>query len=824
MTHANVPATDDREQTLARKQSNLAFAFAVAGLDKRRVRAMEVLYTFCRVADDIVDAPAGTAGGTDAQKRAALDKWRETVNGFFAPPRSAPTAPRSPLADELAAVVREFAIPREPLLEILDGCGMDIAHAGYADAAALHRYCHGVASAVGLCSLPVFGATASPVTREFAVALGYALQFTNILRDVVEDARDLGRVYLPRDEMAAFGVEAADLSDPENSPRAADCRRLFALQYLRARHYFNKARRLVVDADAPALRAAFLMGAFYEALLEKIRAGGFRLTGARTRLSKWEKLTLVRRELRARGGWGGGWRGKGGGQWPVVSGQCDGGAGVSRPRRVVVIGGGVAGIAAAAEATLAGDDVVLLEARPLLGGRASSFRARTTETPDTLPHSPLLDHGHHAIFGCYRAFFHLARILGVEWKLRPAAPLLDITYYSPAAGTAGTTTAAAESIPHSPFPIPHSSRLRAARLPAPLHLLAALARFGELRWRDRLAILRFAAKFRLGLAAPAAGETAAAWLDRHRQTPAAVRALWEPFCVAALNEPPAAGDAALLAATLRRTLFGTAGDSVIWESAVPLAELFAPEMELALRATGGELRTRARVAALENSTTGGVKKITAAILADGSRVAGDVFILAAGWREAARLLPSPPAFAALRPRPILNIHLFADPASPPLFPQPFAALLDSPVQWVFASGERSAVGDRRPRHYALTLSTPPADWLALPSAALLERAKAELARFFPAAFAKVRFTGGVVCKCPDATFDATPAAAPRPAADALSAGDAASFANLLLAGDYTATGLPATLEGAAQSGLAAARASAAGCDGTIRQGQASGKR
>jgi squalene-associated FAD-dependent desaturase len=780
-----MPSTDDRQQTKARKQSNLAFAFRVAGLDAPRRRAMEIFYTFCRVADDIVDE-----GGDDDAKRAALDAWRATIRSLYRNDNATisdddggadnAAATLGGLAQELAEVVKNYALPEAPLLEILDGCAMDIGHREYADADALHVYCHGVACAVGLVSQKIFGCV-SPLSQEYAVALGYALQFTNILRDVAEDYHELGRIYLPRDEMAAFGVAPEDLAEPSQNPA---CARLFAAQYFRAKHYFNKARRLVAPEDNAALRPAFVMGEFYEAILEKIKASGFRLTRRRVRLSRWEKLRLLRRVLRG---------GNSDGDNATNNNVGTSGAANTRPRRVVVVGGGVAGIAAAADAALAGDTVTLLEAQPALGGRAGSFAHAGQK----------IDHGHHALFGCYRAFLRLAGQLGVRQKLFAPTPRLCVAYHSPDGRRAW---------------------LRAWRLPAPLGLAGALVSFGELSWRDRWALAKFALALKFGRCVPTSGETAAAWLARCGQTAGAVRAVWEPFCVAALNEPLSLGDAALLRETARRLLFGNTFDATTLASREPLGHLFEPELRVCLRGTGGAVRTSATareicktaptttptttttVPTTTPTTAPTTPTATAIILADGSRVEADVFILAAPPKTVSTLLCEKLPALQLRPRPILNVHLFTDGR---FLDAPFyAGLLDSPVQWVFDEDAASLSADAppdAPAHYTLTLSCPPEEWLALPSSEIVVRAADELRRFFPA-FANVRIVDSLVCKCPNATFPATPAAAPaRPSAHT-------AFANVFLAGDWTNTGLPSTLEGAAQSGqfaAALARAQAA---------------
>ena len=754
-----MPSTDDQQQALSRSKSNLATAFKIAGLESVRVRAMETLYTFCRVADDIVDEP----GRADDAKRIALDQWRASIRGFFDVPGGTP--PHDTLATELAGIVRAYRIPIAPLLEILDGCEMDIGGCEYRTAAELHKYCHGVACAVWLASIRVFGCV-SPQSEEFAEALGYALQFTNILRDIVEDYHDLGRVYLPREEMEAFGVKPEDLAHPADKPA---CVRLFRLQYFRAKHYFNKARRLIAPEDFTALKAARLMGTFYEGILEKIKARGFRLSRERISLTKWEKLLALRLMLSQRG--------------PVLA---------PVPRRVVVVWAGVAGIAAAIETALCGDSVTLLEARPALGGRAGCIPG--------VAGGPDIDCGHHAMFGCYRAFLHLADTLGVREKLSEALRL-DVPYRSPGG---------------------RASRLRAAFLPAPLHLAGALAGFSELSLSDRLSISRFALALRLGSARPRSGDTAAAWLVRNGQPAGAIRALWEPFCVAALNEPIDTGCATLLEATLRRTLFGGANDSAIITATDALGRLLDPELSLYLRAVGGEVRLKTRARGLafsgDGATPGGnaaTGVATGVVLADGSTITAQVVISAVPWTEIPRLLPSGDPLAVqtaqLSGNPILNIHLFTP---TPFMTEAFTALLDSPVQWVFHENDRpSSIQDGVPgsrenaavpsvttpslHHYALTLSCPGA-WMDLPNAEILIRVKAELLRFFPAA-QDMDIVNSRVCKYPDSTFSA------KPGAEAFRPGAKTHWRNVFLAGDWTATALPATLESAAQSGQTAAQ-------------------
>ncbi len=722
-------STDDTAQVTARNASNLALAFKLAGLSPERRRGMEVFYAFCRVADDIADEP----GPTDAQKHAMLDAWRATLRGYF----DGSAAPHDALGRELGEVVKAFGVPLQPLLDIIDGVSMDIVERTYETFEEVQRYCYGVASAVGLVSIRIFGCR-HPMSEEFALAMGYALQFTNILRDVVEDRVQLGRVYLPLREMAAFGVTKDDLLDPAKKPEATAA--LFRLQYFRAKHFFNKTRRLVHPDDREALKAAFVMGSFYEAILEKIRERGFRLTVERVRLSKWEKISLMRRTLAE-----------------LKRPQ----AVKTAPRRVAVIGGGVAGIASAVALAREGHTVTLLEAKSALGGRASSFKHAPTGVT--------LDNGQHAVMGCYDAFLGLADLLGVRGKFATTGAL-DVKYR--AAG--------------------RESRLRAS-WPQPLHGLGAVLGFSELSFADKLSVLNVGAALRLG-AQPEPGETGAAWLARLGATPGAVRALWEPFCLAALNEPLSAGDAGALRETLRRSLFADKAAGAVLLARDGLAEVFEPELSLSLSATGGSVRTRAQVKSLRVESG----RVSAAELADGTTVEADAFVLAVPWKAAAALAPAGAVdsrlASALGGNEILNVHLFTD---KPVTREAMIGVLDSPVQWVF---DRTAAGAPAGLHRcAVTLSAPPADWASADADTIVARTVAELEKAFPESkgFAVKH---SFVCKCKDATFATRlPDGVTRPGAKT-------PVANLFLAGDWTATGLPATLESAAQSGFAVAEA------------------
>jgi squalene synthase HpnD len=347
---------------------------------------MASFYAFCRTVDDIADETTLPLN----QRQAKLQLWREDIQSIY---RGNPT---QPLAQELAPVVRQYLIPPEPLLEIIAGVEMDLTKNRYETFEDLRKYCYGVASAVGLVSINIFTCQTRAAT-DYAIALGLAFQLTNILRDVAHDLTTYGRIYLPQEECRAFAVTEDDFRQSHLTPGV---HRLLRLQYFRARHYFEKADRLIPPTDRPHLSAALLMTGVYRDLLEKIRCRNFQVLGAPIKLSRWEKLKALRRE-RSRLG------------QSVTPRRL--------PSRIAVIGGGFAGSAAAYSLTQAGHTVELFEGKPHLGGRAHSYRETKTGTT--------LDNGQHILMGCYHRALELIEALGNTDRLEKY-DRLDLAFVS----------------------------------------------------------------------------------------------------------------------------------------------------------------------------------------------------------------------------------------------------------------------------------------------------------------------------------------------------------------------------------------------------------
>lgn len=241
--------------------------------DERR-RSLEALYAYCRVVDDAADDGGDAAG--------AVARWRDELARVLA------GTPTHPVGVALADSIARFAIPPQHLGEILDGVAMDVVPQRFATFAELRRYCYLVASAVGLATIPIFGCR-DPRSRDYAEALGVALQLTNITRDVAEDA-ERGRVYLPQEDLRRFGYSERDLF---THTRNDAFRALVAFECARAREFYGAARAALTPTDQRALAPAEGMRLVYSRVLGKIAARPDALFGPQIRLPKWQKAALA---------------------------------------------------------------------------------------------------------------------------------------------------------------------------------------------------------------------------------------------------------------------------------------------------------------------------------------------------------------------------------------------------------------------------------------------------------------------------------------------------------------------------------------------------
>lgn len=440
-------------------------------------------------------------------------------------------------------------------------------------------------------------------------------------------------------------------------------------------------------------------------------------------------------------------------------GQVAGRTVAERPH-VVVVGGGLAGMAAALALADAGARVTLLEARKWLGGATSSFRR------DGL----LVDTGQHVFLRCCTAYRAFLERLGVSDRTF-LQPRMDIPVLSPGRPPA---------------------RLRRDPLPPPLHLARALARYPLLSPAERVGVARAAMVLRrLDPRDPELDRrTLGAWLREHGQSERAVQCLWDLFALPALNLPASRASLALAVKVFRTGLLDRSDAADVGLPLAPLGELHGDAGRRALERAGVRVRLGARV----RSVLTGAEGATGVALDDGT-LDGDAVVVAVPNDRAGAVLPAgaleaDPARLGLSP--IVNVHVVYD---RPVTSLPFAAAVGSPVQWVFDRTGPSGLD--RGQYLAVSLSGAeelvdrPVEWFRetfLPAlAGLLPRAReARVERF-------------LVTRERGATFRQAPGTA------ALRPGPETGVPRLFVAGAWTDTGWPATMEGAVRSGLAAAR-------------------
>lgn len=444
---------------------------------------------------------------------------------------------------------------------------------------------------------------------------------------------------------------------------------------------------------------------------------------------------------------------------------------------VVIIGGGFAGLAAAVELAEHGVKVLLLERRAFLGGRAYSFTDKTTG--DTI------DNGQHLMMGCYRHTLSFLEKIGSLAKLK-FQQNLQVDFLSQSANG---------EITHASFKCPS--------LPAPLHLLAGLFKLETIGWKDRLNALRVGLELRrlngnrASLPTSLVDVTVREWLTRLGQTEKMQSRFWDLVALATLNETPGLASADMFARVLDQAFMHTRQDSTMVISKVGLSELYTDNARRFIEARGGEVRLNAEVEQTEFSQA----RAVAVKLKTGERIAAEAIISAVPYFALGRMLPPEIAAASsLKPAlefksaPIVSINLWY---AEPVTDVEFTGLLDSRIEWVFNKNAISGSSHSGHQHLALVISGAH-EAARLNKGELIELAIGEMNRFFPAA-GNQQPVHVFVVREHDATLSHTVGTA------RLRPKQKTGFENLFLAGDWTDTGLPATIESAVFSGQQCAR-------------------
>jgi zeta-carotene desaturase len=441
-------------------------------------------------------------------------------------------------------------------------------------------------------------------------------------------------------------------------------------------------------------------------------------------------------------------------------------------KNVIVIGGGLAGLSSAVALAEAGYRVRLLEKRPHLGGRAASY---------VLPGGEHVDNCQHVTLGCCTNLEDFYRRVGAAGKIR----FFDRLLFAAPDGSRG----AMESLP----------------LPPPLHMALSFARFPLLGWADKRAIARALLTIArsggrpAGLSNDAGGVTMLAWLQQHRQTERSIRRFWEVILVSALDEELGRIDARYGIDVFWKAFLSARGGYRVGVPCVPLGELYDGCRE-AIGERGGEVLLRAGVRGLQvkgNQVTGVERE-------DGSVETADYYVTAVPHDILPGLLPADvverePVFSNLRnlrTSPITGVHLWFDRK---VMSEPFLTLLDSTTQWVFNKTQLYGGGEENDGQYLQLVISASYDLVARSRQEIIELCLNELREVFPA-IRGATLVKGTVVKETSATFS------PAPGSDQWRPAQKSPLAKLFLAGDWTSTGWPSTMEGAVRSGYLAAEA------------------
>ncbi len=274
---ARLKAAYEECRTITKKEAS-NFYYAFLALPRHRRKAIYAVYAFSRLADDIADRP-----GSTKSKHKGLTELRRRLEEAYS------GRPHGPIFEALADASERYEINRVLFENVIDGVSMDLERNRISNFEELNDYCYHVASAVGLISIQVFGHQDDPRVHDYAVDLGLAMQLTNILRDIREDA-ERDRIYLPQDEMARFGYSEDNLRNQVLNDRF---RSLMRFQVNRARMYFDSGTNLFPFLESESRACAEGLHRIYSRILDKIALRGFDVFTERIGLSPWEKIRMI---------------------------------------------------------------------------------------------------------------------------------------------------------------------------------------------------------------------------------------------------------------------------------------------------------------------------------------------------------------------------------------------------------------------------------------------------------------------------------------------------------------------------------------------------
>jgi hydroxysqualene dehydroxylase len=431
-------------------------------------------------------------------------------------------------------------------------------------------------------------------------------------------------------------------------------------------------------------------------------------------------------------------------------------------RKVLIIGGGFAGLSAGVALSRQGCSVTLLEQRRLLGGRAYSIPDGTT--------GDWVDNGQHALLGGFHETRKFLKTLGTE-DLIKYQDRFQIVLVKPSG---------------------QRLKLVSFNLPAPFHLAAGVLRTRGFSWSDRFHLLR-AGRSIMFTRQLHASQTVTDWMDALHQPESLRKQWWYPIATAALNEQPHRASANLFLRVLKMAFFGSSRNSPFGIMKVSLGELYTEQAKKLIETNGGSVLINAPVRQIHFSQS----QVDSVEVQEGRRLTADAYISAVPHASLKRMVPadliregSPFAYLEhLSNAPILSVHLWFD---RPVMDEDFIGLVESPIHWVFDKSRLWQKNKTDGGAVACVVSGA-YDLIGLPPQELITLTTTELSRYLPEV-KKAKLQHSRLIKERQATFSCTPEAEHwRPAQET-------PYSNFYLAGDWTRTGLPATIEGAVLSG------------------------
>lgn len=755
--------------------SNLASCFWLLSADQRR--AMEVVYAFARQADDLTDGPNESATTSPVPPwspgpKAGMAQLRLAIASvdqhLFSPEQllketAAAQQGEWPGALALADVGTKLKLSGEHLLDLLRGMEQDLHPIPMATFDDLRQYAYRVAGVVGLLCLQIWqcddkGAIAG------AVDSGLAFQLTNILRDLQEDAQR-GRCYLPTSELAHFGVSPEEFLQPQLSPSQIA---LLQFQIERAKRYFASAKTIAPRIPTQGRRVFALMVARYEAILQAVQQSVQQKTLRPVRFSIPKKLAIAAGTLSGRSL-----------VVPRLLGDAPTPSFLTQSRRVTIVGGGLAGMACAAALVDRGLKVELIEAKRKLGGRASSYEDRST--------GERIDHCQHVSMGCCTSLADFCNRTGISGDFSRETVL---RFFGPDG---------------------KQSRFGSTPLlPAPLHLASSFAGLKYLSWSEKISLTRaLGSLIRTGQtpAQRAQEQTLSIgeWLNQHHQSPRLIERFWQVVLVSALGESL---DRASIAASRKVFVDGFLANRDAYHVLIPkrpLSDLLDGSVRDWLLKKGVKILSEGSVRQVQLDPTR--KRASQIITADGTAQPVDQLVLAVGWWQLASLFSAEqltqfPRFQQtldlaqqLVPSPIMGVHLWLDRAAIPL---DHAVLVGRLSQWVFARGDMPMGQGTTHGHYYQVVISASHQQNKADRETILTQVMEDLAATWPAV-KQAQLLQAKVVKEHTAVFSVSPES------DAFRPNQQTSLDNLYLAGDWTFTDWPATMEGAVRSGYLAAQ-------------------